>query len=100
MPGVISYKVALDVDNQEAIKKLLDVNTKMTKLENGQILIDFKYNKNLKDFNKKAAEISKLSPELGVQFQYDVNKRGLLLAKEQLAQLEEFKIGVEQDKKA
>ena len=40
-------------------------------------------------------EIAALNPKLGVQFQYDMNKRGYLQAKEQLESMTQIKMQVD-----
>ncbi len=52
MPNIISYKLVLDADTAKVLKKLSDVDTKITELDNGKILVDFKYNQNMPEFNK------------------------------------------------
>lgn len=94
MSGVISYTLKLNADNKAALKAIGTVDSKLTELSDTDVLIDFKFN-NAKELNKQVEKISKASPELGIQFQYDINKRGLLLAKEQLAKLEEIDVNVE-----
>lgn len=95
MSDIIVYKLGLDVDNKEALKKIDQIQDGITEIDESSIIINFKYNENKKDFQKKVKAVADSNPNLGIQFQYDVNKRALIQAQDKLKEMEDIQIAVD-----
>ena len=62
-----------------------------------EYIIKIGYDGNPKDLNKKLQEIAKSSPELTIQFQYNINQKALNQELDKLKNLQELKIDIETD---
>lgn len=62
-----------------------------------EYIIKIGYDGNPKELNKKLQEIAKSSPELAIQFQYNVNQKALNQELDKLKNLQELKLDIETD---
>ena len=84
----IEYKVKVSPDTtglKEAVKK---ADGEFKRLDDHTVVVKLDYDGNYKKFYEKIKEINDKVPELGVKFQYDLNKKALEAAKNDLKNLE------------
>lgn len=91
----VEFVAKLRADTTDAMKKLQDIGQKVEALENNQIAITFEYNNNMSDFQNKIRQVMNACPELGIQFQYDINKRALLQSKDLLENMTTVKTHID-----
>lgn len=93
--GRAEYVVQFKGDYSALQKDINKINGETRKLANDEVIIKLNYDGNIKEFNKVFDEISKLHPELGIQFQYNVNQKILEQELGKLDQLTELKLDVD-----
>lgn len=91
----VEFVAKLRADTTDVMKKLQDIGQKVEALENNQIAITFEYNNNMSDFQNKIRQVMNACPELGIQFQYDINKRALLQSKDLLENMTTVKTHID-----
>ena len=98
MGNTQEYIVRFKGDYSALAKDISKINAETKKLEDDEVLIKINYDGNIKDYNKKLGEISKKHPEIGVQFQYNANKKILDKEVEKLNQLTELELDIKENK--
>ena len=82
------YKIKLIGDlsgiEEEVQKKLGNI---AKEVKNNSITVAFDYDIDMNDLQKRFDEIEKLSPEIGLKFRYDFNKKLLEDEKKRLSKL-------------
>lgn len=86
-------KIGGNISSLEKVIKKAQGQVK--RISDDEVLIKLAYDGNLKEFNKTFNQVLKSSPELTVQFQYDVNKKILNQELEKLQQLTTIKMDIE-----
>ena len=94
--GQAEYIVRFKGDYSALAKDMAKINAATTKLEDDEVIIKLNYDGNIKEFNKVFDQISKMHPELGIQFQYNVNEKMLNQEIDKLNQLTEIKLDVKE----
>ena len=85
--GQAEYIVRFKGDYSALESDLKKINGATKKLEDDEVIIKLNYDGNIKEFNKVFDSISKQHPELGIQFQYNVNEK---LLNQELDKLEKY----------
>lgn len=96
--GQTEYVVKFKGDYSALAKDIDKINGATKKLEDDEVIIKLNYDGNIKQFNKVFDEISKKHPELGIQFQYNVNEKLLKQETDKLKQLTDLKLDIDEGK--
>ena len=89
------YIVRFKGDYSALAKDLTAIGAATKKLEDDEVVIKLHYDGNIKEFNKVFDKISNMHPELGIQFQYNVNQKILEEELGKLRKLSEIKLDVD-----
>lgn len=92
------YIVKFRGDYSALAKDLKNIGAETKKIEDDEVIIKLAYDGNIKEFNKVFDKISKMHPELGIQFQYNVNEKILKQEMKKLDELTELKLNVDEGK--
>lgn len=92
------YIVKFRGDYSALAKDLKNIGAETKKIEDDEVIIKLAYDGNIKEFNKVFDKISKMHPELGIQFQYNVNEKILKQEIKKLDELTELKLDVDEGK--
>ena len=92
------YVVRFKGDYSALAKDLEKINASTRKLEDDEVIIKLNYDGNIKEFNKVFDQISKQHPELGIQFQYNVNQKMLDGELDKLKKLTDIKLDVDENR--
>lgn len=96
--GSVDYIVRFKGDYSALAKDMSKINAETKKLEDDEVIIKLDYDGNIKEFNKVFDKISKMHPELGIQFQYNVNKKMLDKELDKLEKLTSIKADIDERK--
>lgn len=96
--GQTDYIIRFKGDYSALEKDLNKIGQATRKLEEDEVLIKLNYDGNIKEFNKVFDKISNMHPELGIQFQYNVNQKMLEQELDKIDQLTEIKLDVDENK--
>lgn len=96
--GQTDYIIRFKGDYSALEKDLNKIGQATRKLEEDEVLIKLNYDGNIKEFNKVFDKISNMHPELGIQFQYNVNEKMLKQELDKIDQLTEIKLDVDENK--
>lgn len=94
--GRAEYIVHFKGDYSALQKDLAKISAATTKLENDEVIIKLNYDGNIAEFNKQFDKIAKMHPELGIQFQYNVNEKMLNQEINKLKKLTELKLDIDE----
>lgn len=94
--GKTEYIVRFKGDYSVLAKDLNKINAETKKLEDDEVIVKLNYDGNIKEFNKVFDKISKMHPELGIQFQYNVNEKMLNNELDRLKKLTDIKIDIDE----
>lgn len=96
--GQTDYIIRFKGDYSALEKDLNKIGQATRKLEEDEVLIKLNYDGNIKEFNKVFDKISNMHPELGIQFQYNINQKMLEQELNKIDQLTEIKLDVDENK--
>ena len=96
--GSTEYIVRFKGDYSALEKDIKKISGATKKLEDDEVIIKLNYDGNIKEFNKVFDHISKLHPELGIQFQYNVNEKILRQELDKLEKLTDLKLDIDEGK--
>lgn len=96
--GQTDYIIRFKGDYSALEKDLNKIGQATRKLEEDEVLIKLNYDGNIKEFNKVFDKISNMHPELGIQFQYNINQKMLEQELDKIDQLTEIKLDVDENK--
>lgn len=96
--GQAEYIVRFKGDYSALQKDINKIAGETKKLSDDEVIIKLAYDGNIKEFNKVFNQISEMHPELGIQFQYNVNQKILEQETDKLKKLTDIKIDVDENK--
>ena len=96
--GQTDYIIRFKGDYSALEKDLNKIGQATRKLEEDEVLIKLNYDGNIKEFNKVFDKISNMHPELGIQFQYNINQKMLEQELNKIDQLTEIQLDVDENK--
>ena len=96
--GTTDYIVRFKGDYSALQKDINKINGETKKLADDEVIIKLNYDGNIKEFNKVFDQISKMHPELGIQFQYNVNEKILRQELDKLEKLSDLKLDIDEGK--
>lgn len=96
--GQAEYIVRFKGDYSALQKDINKIAGETKKLSDDEVIIKLAYDGNIKEFNKVFNRISEMHPELGIQFQYNVNQKILEQETDKLKKLTDIKIDVDENK--
>ena len=93
----ISYKIAIDGNNENLRKVVADSQGRLEQLDDKHIKIAIDYDGNYSEFYKTIQNIYKDCPEVGIEFQYHMNKKAL---EQEMSKLQDLEISIKDPKTA
>ena len=96
--GSAEYIVRFKGDYSALAKDLKSIGAATKKIEDDEVIVKLAYDGNIKEFNKVFDQIAKKHPELGIQFQYNVNEKILKQEIDRLEKLTELEIDIKDNK--
>ena len=96
--GRTEYIVRFKGDYSALAKDLKQIGAATKQIADDEVIIKLHYNGNIKEFNKTFDTISKMHPELGIQFQYNVNEKLLNQELEKLKGITELQLDIDEGK--
>ena len=94
--GATEYIVRFKGDYSALAKDIQKINGETKKIADDEVIIKLNYDGNIQEFNKVFSKIEKMHPELGIQFQYNVNQKMLEQEMDKLDKLTKLQIDIDE----